>query len=271
MDCWGPTHSSTESRTDSLDQVLDSADALFTALVHYVGRAEFPRELLSRGVTTHCNEPLGTQFLGRKHTPQADSAITDDCDGLARLHVGRPSGEPTRAHDIGNRKKARDQLFRGNLWRGHQRSVRKRDTQHRRLRRANELSVLARGLVAQLAVRTDVIGGKERSDDDLPGLDPGDGAAELLDDAAVFVSHRGRLRDRTDSAVESQVGAAHTGGRNLYDCIRWLEKFPGVALIETHISRTVEYGSFPGISPLNVNLLFCCGGRHERAGRACLK
>src|SRR2546427_22673 len=69
------------------------------------------------------------------------------------------------------------------------------------LRSAHELGVLARGLITDLAVGTRVVGGEERSDDELAGLDGGDCAAGLFDDTAVLVTHRGRLGNRLDAAV----------------------------------------------------------------------
>ena len=126
--------------------------------------------------------------------PTAPSPTTATVD--ARLHVGRVGGEPAGAQHVGERQQARDQVVRGNIRRGHQRAVRERDAQQRRLRAADELAVLARRLVAGLAVGAGVVGGEERADDELPRLDRRDRAADLLDDAAVLVPHRGRLVDR---------------------------------------------------------------------------
>jgi len=61
--------------------------------------------------------------------------------------------------------------------------------------------VLAGRLISDLTVGTGVVGREERTDDELAGLDGGDCAADLLDNAAVLVSHRRRLGNRIDAAV----------------------------------------------------------------------
>src|SRR5437764_12256037 len=50
----------------------------------------------------------------------------------------------------------------------------------------NEHAVLAARLVTDPAVGTGVIGGEERADDELAGLDRGDGTPDVFDDAAVL-------------------------------------------------------------------------------------
>jgi len=81
------------------------------------------------------------------------------------------------------------------------------DAQHRCLRGADELLVLAGSLIASLAVRAGIVGSEKRTNDKLAGLDRGDSSADLLDDAAVFVSHRGGFGDRLDATVDwYQVG-----------------------------------------------------------------
>jgi hypothetical protein len=74
-----------------------------------------------------------------------------------------------------------------------------------RLRRADELGVLARGLITDAAVGTGVVGREERSDDKLAGLNGGNCAADILDDAAVLVTHRRRLDNWLDAAIRPQV------------------------------------------------------------------
>src|SRR5439155_16488839 len=95
-------------------------------------------------------------------------------------------------------------------------------------------------LVAGLAVGTGVVGGEERADDELAGLDRGDRAADLLDDAAVLVPHRFRLGDRIDAAVVPQVRPAYAGDRHSDDGVCRLDDRRGVARLETDIARTIE-------------------------------
>src|SRR5207237_1685866 len=73
------------------------------------------------------------------------------------------------------------------------------------MRPGNELAVHTRGLVAIPAVGTGVVGSGERADDELPGLDRPHRAADLLDDAAVFMPHRRGSVDRLKPAVRPSL------------------------------------------------------------------
>ena len=70
------------------------------------------------------------------------------------------------------------------------------------------LEALTRRLIPVPAVRTGVVGGEERPDHELTGLERRDAASDLLDDAAILVSHRNRGRSRLNAAVRPQVGPA---------------------------------------------------------------
>src|SRR5206468_7066185 len=155
------------------------------------------------------------------------------------------------------RQQVRDQVIRGKIRGSHQGAVRERDAQHGRLRATDELGVLAAGLVAGLAVGTSVVGSEERSDDELAGLDRGDRAADLFDDAAILMAHRGRLGHRVGAPVGPQVGPAYAGGRHPDDRIRRLDDPRVVALLETHIARGVENRSSHGYLLLSTTLAPC--------------
>jgi hypothetical protein len=73
------------------------------------------------------------------------------------------------------------------------------------------------GLVTGPADLAGVVGGEERTDHELAGLDRGDLGAGFFDDADVFVAHRGGLLDGVDAAVVPQVGPAHAGGGHADD------------------------------------------------------
>ena len=191
IDSWSADALQHRVRTDAVGQILDAGDAFVTALGHDVGRAELAGELLPRRVTAHRDDPLGTHLPGREHTEEADRAVTDDRDRPARLHVGRIGGEPAGAHDVGEREQARDEVIRGGLPASRTKVPSASGT------RATGACALTtnsrcwqRGLVADSAVWTGVVGGEERTDDELAGLDGCDRAADLLDDAAVLVPHR---------------------------------------------------------------------------------
>src|SRR5437016_3373132 len=105
-------------------------------------------------------------------------------------------------------------------------------------------------LVSGLTVGTGVVGGEERTDDELSALDGSDLAADFLNDAAVFMPHRGRLDDRADAAVWPQVRTANAGGRDPDDGICRLEDRRLVALLEAHVARCVQHSSSHRLSPL---------------------
>ena len=91
-------------RAESVRHRLDAGHALVAACGHDVGRAELPGELLPRLVPTHGDDALGAHLLGGDHRAEADRAVPDDRDRLARLHVGRVSAEPAGAQHIGGRQ-----------------------------------------------------------------------------------------------------------------------------------------------------------------------
>ena len=130
---------------DALRQLLDAGDAVVAALGDDVGRAELAREPLPRLVAAHRDDALGAHLSGGQDREQADRAVTDDGDRLARLDVGRVGGEPAGAHHVGERQQAGDQIVRRNL-RASPTSVPSasgtRST--RRLRADDQLAVLAR-------------------------------------------------------------------------------------------------------------------------------
>jgi hypothetical protein len=246
----------------------DTGHALVAALGHDGGRAERAGELLPRRATAHRDDPLSTHLPGGEHAEEADRTVAHDHDRAARPHVRRVGGEPAGAQDIGGRQQARDQVVRRQARGGHQGAVRERDAQPRRLRAADELGLPAGRLVAVLTDGAGVVGREERADDELAGPDRPDGAADLLDDAAVLVPHRGRLGDRLEAAVGPKIRAAHAGRRDPDDGIRRLHDLRGVALLEAHIAWAVEDGSVHGRTPsLRCRLARRRAG--DRQGGAC--
>src|SRR6266536_6319236 len=256
MDSWVPTHSSTASApipfVSTLIWATPSSPRSVTMSVAPNSRANFCRDLW-RLIAMTRPAPF---LLRREHTQEADRPVTDDRDRHARLNVGRVCSEPASAHHVGECQEARDQVVRRKRRGGHQGAVRKRDTQQRRLRPAHKLLVLAGRLVSGVAVRTRVIGGEERTDDELAWFDRGDCATDLLDDAAVLVPHRGRLGNGLNAAIGPQVRPAYARSRYPDHRIRRFHDRRGGALLETHIARTVENSSSHGLAP--------CLSRHAR-------
>ena len=160
-----------------------------------VGRAELARELLPRLVTAHRDDPLRAHLLRREHAEQADRAVADDDDGRARLDVRRVGGEPAGAHHVGQREQARDQVVRRHVGRRDERAVGERDAQAWRLRADDRRSRADRRSGSRARQCGQVLSeAKNEPMTNWPGLNRRDGAADLLDDAAVLVAHRRRLR-----------------------------------------------------------------------------
>jgi hypothetical protein len=118
-------------------------------------------------VTAHRDDPCGTRLLRGKHRKQTDRAVTHDGHGLAGPHFCSVGCEPAGAHHVGDRKQVGDHVLRRHIGRRYQRSIREGHPQDTGLRRADELTVHARGLIARTAIGTGVVGGEERADDEL--------------------------------------------------------------------------------------------------------
>src|SRR4029078_11194039 len=89
-----------------------------------------------------------------------------------------------------------------------ERAVGERDPEELRLRaeRAHRHGVDAAGLVARLADLARVVRREERSDDEVADLHVPHLAADLLDDAEVFVAHRRRPAAVVLAALRPEVG-----------------------------------------------------------------
>ena len=109
--------------------------------------------------------------------------------------------------------------------------------------------MLAGRLVSDMAVGTGVVGREERTDDELTALDRLDGASDLLDDAAVLVSHWGGLSSRLNAAIRPQIRPAHARGRDSDDGVRRLDDFRNLAFLEAYIARPVQDSSSHDSSP----------------------
>src|SRR4029079_8521600 len=96
----------------------------------------------------------------------------------------------------------------GNIVRWHESAIGERHTKQGRLRAHYGLPVLAGRLVPGATVRACVVRGEERSDHELATPDRGDPPADLLDNAAVFVTHRGWYTGRLNAAVWPEVRSA---------------------------------------------------------------
>ena len=107
---------------------------------------------------------------------QADRAVADDGDGLARAGFGGDGTEPAGAEHVGGGQEVGDQIVGRHLRGGDQGAVGKRDAHPLGLGAAcgaEDLTVDAGGLVAGPADLAGVVGGEERPDDELARADSG--------------------------------------------------------------------------------------------------
>lgn len=231
---------------DATGEFLDAGDAFVAAFGDDVGGAELGRELLPRRVAAHRDDACGAQFLGGDDPGQADRPVTDDDHRGAGLDLGGDGRVPACAHDVGQRQQAGDQVVGRLVGGGDQGAVGRRDTDVIGLAGAHELAVHTRGLVAVAAVRTGVVRGGERADDELARLDGGDLAADLLDDADVLVAHRVGLVHGVDTAVVPQVGAADAGGGGADDRVGGPEDLRLGNVLDTDVTGLVDDGCAHG-------------------------
>src|SRR5215210_607560 len=169
-------------RTETLCQLLDLGNPFVATLFDDVGRSVLARQTLSWLVAAHGDDPLGAELLRREHGEQADGAVADHCNVLARPDLGGHSTEPAGPEHIGCREQARDEVVRRYVRRGHERAVGERYPQQLGLRAesAHRDAVHARTLVPGPADLAGVVRGPERADDELAGLDRHHLAADLF-------------------------------------------------------------------------------------------
>ena len=148
--------------------------------------------LLPGLVPAHRDDPVRAELLGGQNGEQADRAVPDHGDGLARAGFGGDGAEPAGAENIGGGQEAGQQIVGGDIRCGDQGAVGQRHPQQLGLRalRTDWLTVDAGALVAGPADVAGVVGGEERPDHELAGFDRGDRAADFFDDPDVFMAHR---------------------------------------------------------------------------------
>src|SRR5829696_684722 len=130
---------------------------------------------------------------------------------------------------------------------------------------ATGLPLDAGRLVAGPADLAGVVGGEERADDELAGLDQTYLAADLLDDADVLVAHRCRPVDRLEVAVGPEVRAAHAGDRQSDDGVGWLDDRRVGALLEAHVPGAIKNCSSHNLSPSEYRVLGLVFDERRRA------
>ena len=112
---------------EAVGEVLDPGDAVVAALLDDVGGAELAGELLAGFVAAHDDDPLGAELRGGEHPEEADGAVADDGDGLARADLGGDGGEPAGAEHVGRGEVAGDQIGGRDVGGGDEGAVGERD------------------------------------------------------------------------------------------------------------------------------------------------
>ena len=212
-----PTHSRTASAPMPLVSFLDPRPALLAALGDDVGGAERPGDRLAGLVTRHRDDALGSQVGGGQHPAEADGAVADDDRRAARLHTRRHGRVPAGGHHVGQGQQRRDQVGVRHPGRLDEAALGLVDLGVLRLAALGEAEVVAHGVHPDQAVRAGVVGVAERDDDEVAGLERGDGGADLLDDADGLVADGVAGGDVVLAAVRPQVGAADAAGDHLDD------------------------------------------------------
>src|SRR5439155_9672044 len=82
-------------------------------------------------------------------------------------------------------------------------------------------------------MRTGIVGGEERADDELSRLNRLDRAADLFDEAAILVSHRCQPGRGLQATIRPKVRPAYAGRRYPDDGVRWSQDFWLGAVLET--------------------------------------
>src|SRR5829696_6968254 len=244
-------------RPETVGHVLDPCRALLAALGHDLGRAELQREPLAGLVAAHRDNPLRAKLLGGEHRKQADGTVADDRHCLARTGLGRHGAKPAGAEHVGSRKQAGDHVLRRQARRRYEGAVGQRDAGVLCLCAGGStgLPVDARRMVTGPADLAGVVGGEERSDDELARLDQTYLAADLLDDADVLMAHRGRPVDRLDAAVGPEVRAAHAADRQSDAGVGRLDDRRVGTLLEAHVPGAIKNCSLHDLSPSEYRVL----------------
>ena len=157
------------------------------------------------------------------------------------LHARRVGRVPAGAEHVRHGEIARDQIIGGQLGRGDQRAVGERDPRQRRLRPAHEFALLAGGLEAEAAMRAGIVGEAEGADDELTRSHGRDRAADFLDDAAIFVTHRHRRVDGVQTPERPEIGTADAARRKPDDGVGRLLDFRLGDLFAANVAGAIKH------------------------------
>ena len=97
----------------AVGELQNLGDALFAALLHHVGCAEFLSERLTLGVAGHDDNLLRTELLSADDCAQANRAVANNDDGLAGGCASCVRCVPAGAEHVGCRHEVRNLLCGG--------------------------------------------------------------------------------------------------------------------------------------------------------------
>ena len=218
----------------AVGELHDLGDALFAALLHDVGCAEFLGERLTFGVAGHDDDLLRAELLSADNCTQADRAVADDDNGLAGACLRCVCCVPAGAEHVGCRHEVRDLLCGGCCWGLDEGAVGERHAgvlclgavgahTDEGIARGNCLQ--AAGGVARGAGFALAAGDAEGAYDEVAGGYGGDLGADFYDLADVFVAHCAVVDGLcVCAAVGPQVGAADAGCCELDDGVGGFEQ-----------------------------------------------
>ena len=88
-------------------ELAHALDRLVSSLADDVRRPELARERDPVRVPAEEDDLLGAEALRGDHAAEADSAVSDDSDGLSRAHFGGDGRMMARAHHVRQREERR--------------------------------------------------------------------------------------------------------------------------------------------------------------------
>jgi hypothetical protein len=108
-------------RRATLGEFDDGVDPVFAALGDHVGGPVLAAEVGAGFVSSHQDDPVGTELLGRQHSQQSHGAVADDRDGVACGDARAVGGVPAGAVHVGQGQQRSEQTVvgRGRVEVGH--------------------------------------------------------------------------------------------------------------------------------------------------------
>jgi hypothetical protein len=108
---------------EPVGEFLDRGDPVVAAFGDDVGGPELQRQLLSRFVSAHRDDPLSAELRAAEDAHQADGAVDRRQPRSCRAGLGRDGGEPAGAEHFGGGEEVGHQVVVRHFGGGDQRAV----------------------------------------------------------------------------------------------------------------------------------------------------